>query len=115
MPIDLTDLKTAFDMMKMAIGIAKDAKDLLPEGEKKQTLVNSLSTAERHTQIAEAQMAGAMGYQLCRCTFPPQIMLRVGYKTQDYAVQEHFRCPKCGNEWPPPPAPPLPPMDFTVD
>lgn len=115
MPFDLTDLKLAFDMMKSAIGIAKDAKDLLPEGEKKQTLVNSLNAVESQTQIAEAQIANALGYQLCRCTFPPQIMLRIGYKTQDHAVHEHFRCPKCGNEWPPPPAPPLPPTFFTVD
>lgn len=115
MPFDLTDLKVAFDTLKIAIAIAKEAKDLLPEGEKKQTLVNSLSAAERQTQIAEAQVANALGYQLCRCTFPPQIMLRIGYKTQDYAVHEHFRCPQCGNEWPPPPAPPLPPATFTVD
>jgi hypothetical protein len=65
MTIDFNDLKLGLDMFKTAIGLAKEAKELLPEGEKKDTLVSSLSTAERTTALAEAQMAKSLGYHLC--------------------------------------------------
>ncbi|GEM77006.1 hypothetical protein [Vibrio sagamiensis] len=42
--------------------------------------------------MAEAQIAQALGYQLCKCTFPPQIMLSVGYRD----FEEAFECKLCG-------------------
>lgn len=91
MPINFDDLKIGLDMFKTAIGIAKDAKDLLPDGEQKKTLVSSLDTAERTTGIAEAQIAKGLGYDLCKCTFPPQIMLSIGYQ----GSIERYQCPNC--------------------
>ncbi len=43
-------------------------------------------------------IAQALRYEICRCTFPPQIMLSQGYREN----REHFQCPRCGNTWPPP-------------
>lgn len=95
-------IKIAFDMFRSAIGLAKDVKESLPEGEKKRSITESLEAADRAAHIAEAQIAKSLGYQLCQCTFPPQIMLSIGYR----GSVEYFRCPKCNKEYPPPePAP----------
>jgi hypothetical protein len=94
-------LKSGLGLFKDAISIAKGAKDLLPSGKEKDTIAQSLEAAERATQLAEAQIAQALGYHLCQCTFPPQIMLSKGY--QGYG--ERFECPKCRKGWPPPEEP----------
>lgn len=101
MSINFNDLKIGLEMFKTAIGIAKDAKDLLPESAQKTTLTSSLSAAERTAAIAEAQIAQSFGYRLCQCTFPPQVMLSKGYESH----REVFVCPKCNREWPPPAIP----------
>ena len=81
-----SEMKVAFDLFGKAIGLAKDAKDLLPGGDKKSSVEKTLDEAERASKLAEAQLAKALGYELCECTFPPQIMLRVG---------EEIQCPNC--------------------
>jgi hypothetical protein len=98
MTIDFNDLRNGLEMFKTAIGLAKEAKDLLPEGEQKAAIVSSLSTAERTTALAEAQIAKSLGYHLCQCTFPPQIMLSTEYQ----GTQERFQCPNCKKVWPNP-------------
>ena len=97
----LEGIRQGFDLLRTALGAAKDAKDLLPESEEKESVTRRLDEAERAVQLGEAQIAQALGYHLCKCTFPPQIMLSKGY--QQY--QEKFECPKCGHYWPGPPMP----------
>ncbi len=99
------DIGSAYEMLKNglalfrdAISIAKGAKDLLPSGEKKDTVGKSLEAAESATKLAEAQIAKALGFRLCQCTFPPQIMLSKGYRGES----ERFECPSCKKGWPPP-------------
>ena len=94
-------LKSGLGLFKDAISVAKGAKDLLPSGGQKDAIEKSLDAAERATQLAEAQIAQALGYHLCQCTFPPQIMLSTGYKGDS----ERFECPKCKKGWPPPEIP----------
>lgn len=91
-------LKTAFDTFRLAIGLVKETAGTLPD-EKKAIVDAALEKSERAAQLAEAQIAKALGYRLCQCTFPPQIMLSVGYRGHE----EYFRCPKCSKEWPGPP------------
>ena len=91
-------LKSGLGLFKDAISIAKGAKDLLPSGKEKDAVEKSLEAAERATQLAEAQMAQALGYRLCQCTFPPQIMLSKGYQGES----ERLECPSCKKGWPPP-------------
>ena len=57
----------------------------------------ALERAERDAQLAEVQIARALGYKLCECTSPPQIMLSIGY----IGTQERFRCSQCEKVWPP--------------
>lgn len=92
-------LRTAFQLFKDAVGWAKSAKDKLPDDDQKTSVEEDLEQAEKIGQLAEAQIAKALGYRLCQCTFPPQIMLRIGY---DEHQQEQFRCPKCNIIVPPP-------------
>lgn len=92
-------LQTGFQLFKDAIGWAKNAKDKLPDGSQKTSVEESLAQAEKTGQLAEAQIAKALGYHLCHCSFPPQIMLTIGY---DEHGREQFRCPKCNMIAPPP-------------
>ena len=99
--------KSGLALFKDAISIAKGAKDLLPSGKDKDTIEQSLDEAERATRLAEARIARALGYRLCQCTFPPQIMLSKGYRN----YSEHFECPQCRKGWPPPEVP-VDPIDY---
>lgn len=92
-------IKNGLSLFRDAISVAKGAKDLLPTGSDKETVEKSLEAAERASKLAETQIAQALGYHLCKCTFPPQVMLSKGYK----GSQEHFQCPSCKKTWPPPP------------
>ncbi len=85
MDFDFETLTNGFRSLGDAIRIAKDAKDLLPK-KKREPLEKKLEEAERAAKLAEAQIAQGLGYELCRCTFPPQIMLSIG---------EQEQCPKC--------------------
>lgn len=69
------------------------------DGSQKTSVEESLAQAEKTGQLAEAQIAKALGYHLCHCSFPPQIMLTIGY---DEHGREQFRCPKCNMIAPPP-------------
>ena len=72
-------LKSTFDALRSAMGLLKDAKDLLPSGDKRDEAISqALVAAESSSKIAEAEIAKALGYALCKCAFPPTIMLAVG-------------------------------------
>lgn len=107
MDIDLTQIKVVFDLFRSAIGAVKDVTDVLPEGEKKKAVQETLEQAEKAAQLAEAQTADALGYHLCQCTFPPQIMLSKGYRDDVGHKKEIFECPKC-KKITPPKSPPRP-------
>ena len=82
---------TAFlSIAKSAIDIGKEAKNMLPDGSEKDQIENQIALTERELAIAEANAAKELNYDLCKCTFPPQIML---YK-KDRGVSE---CPGCGH------------------
>jgi hypothetical protein len=88
--------KTGFDTLRAALGLVKDVQGVLPAGEKKDAVGASLAEAERHFKTAEAQIAQALGYSLCRCAFPPAPMLQVGYYfgSVNRRVNVH-ECPVC--------------------
>ena len=83
MPIDdpatwaqgLTAAKTAFDSIRSAIGMVKDVQSLGGGTEEQRKAIDTaLTTAQSSTAIAEAQLAQAFGYELCKCEFPPTPM-----------------------------------------
>jgi hypothetical protein len=96
--------KTGFDTLRTAMGLVKDVQGVLPEGEKKDVVSRTLDEADKQLVLAEAQIAQALGYPLCRCQFPPIPMLKVGWASVQrsdvkYGGQtrvDAHECPKCG-------------------
>jgi hypothetical protein len=80
------------------VGLFKDLRSLLSAGQPAKQMGKEIETAERALKMTEAQLAKALNYHLCQCTFPPQIMLSIGrHSTHDI---EMFRCPGCGKQEP---------------
>lgn len=95
-------LKSTFDAVRSAIGMLQDAKELLPTGDQRgAAITQALVTAESSSKIAEAEIAKALGYELCKCRFPPTPMLTVGYLDRPVAKRNAgdpvHECPKCGS------------------
>jgi hypothetical protein len=90
-------VKGAFDLFRSAIGMLKDIRSLgggTPEQNKAVDL--ALDHAVRSAEIAEAEVAKALGYELCMCEFPPTIMLTVGYHSGRAGKSGPvFECAKC--------------------
>jgi hypothetical protein len=96
---DLATIAEGFGLLRTAIGAVKDTKELLPKHQ--QTVVDqTLMRASLAAAAAEAQLAQGLGYQLCQCTWPPQIMRRTSTgEVLSHAQQvrwEEWRCLICG-------------------
>lgn len=96
-------VRAGVKLLGESIGLIKQTKDLLPEGTDKTAIEKSLIEADKATKLAESQIAMALGYKLCQCTFPPQIMLSKGYRK----IDEEFVCPNCNKSSIVPPQPDL--------
>jgi hypothetical protein len=68
----LTDYLNA---AKNVLDIFKGIRAELPKNEKTDDLTKDIERAEGALQKSKAKLAQALGYNLCQCTFPPQIML----------------------------------------
>src|ERR1700738_2782708 len=95
--------KSTFDALRSAMGLLKDAKELLPSGDQRHLAISqALATAESSSKIAEAEIAKSLGYELCKCQFPPTPMLTIGNMTANQTPatafgKPVFECPRCGN------------------
>lgn len=89
--MDILSLKAALDLGKKALEIVRRTKELLPNGKEKDTARIAINEADTAFKLAESKIAQDLGYQLCRCTWPPQIMLSI--EQEEYG--EKFQCPKC--------------------
>jgi hypothetical protein len=92
-------LKSTFDALRGVFGVVKDVRELAgPEQAK--AITAALDQAEAAAKVAEAEIAKALGYQLCKCQFPPVVMLTVGYVSMKFARYQEgdpvCECPKCG-------------------
>jgi len=98
----LDSFNGAVSLLRGAVGLVRDVQDTLPEGTRR-AVNQALDEADKATQLAEAQIAKGLGYQLCQCDFPPKIMLFAGYDEQATSFDDagFVRCPACGHEEPP--------------
>ena len=78
----LTDGKAALDLLR-------SAGALLPVA-RRRAVEQKTDEAEAALKIAAASAAQALGYKLCRCVFPPEIML------WDKVDRAHV-CGRCGD------------------
>jgi hypothetical protein len=93
-------LKTTFDSVRSAIVILKEVRSLNGGTEQQQKAIDTaLATASSSAAIAEAQVAKALGFELCKCDFPPTPMKTVGYFSRSPVHRDGepvYECPKCG-------------------
>ncbi len=94
----LQDISEYLKATKDVLDILKSLGGLLPKGEDANAAQRRLGQAEDALRASEAQLAKALDYHLCQCTFPPQIMLSKGYH-EDYN-KEFFECPECKKQTP---------------
>jgi hypothetical protein len=76
--------------------ILKNAKDMIPKGPQRDDAERALAEVERALRISEASAAVALNYQICKCTWPPQIATSIGV----VGWEEKFRCPACSKTLP---------------
>jgi cellobiose-specific phosphotransferase system component IIA len=83
----LTAAKTALDIIK---GIRSE----LPKGPEADKAQQQIEKAEAALKTSHAQLAKSLGFKLCKCSFPPPIMLW-------HAADRLHICPACGDRFPP--------------
>ena len=83
-------LATTFAIGKEAISAMKALQKLFPNSKEKEAATKLLDQAEKSFKIAETEAAKELGYMLCRCTWPPQIMVDKGGRNK-------WQCSKCGS------------------
>ena len=71
----LTDWTAYLSAAKTVLDLFKGIRAELPTGPKSQQIKEQIDKAEGALKASEAELAKALGYKLCQCTFPPQIML----------------------------------------
>lgn len=103
----MESVRVGVSLLGESIGLIKKTKELLPEGKEKEAIEKSLIEADKASKLAETQIAQALGYRLCQCTFPPQIMLSKGYKELSHHHEEEFLCPRCNKSSIEPPSKPI--------
>ena len=86
---------TYFTAAKSALDILKLIRSELPQGADANKAQNKIEEAEIALLKSKAEFAKALGYRLCQCTWPPQIML--WNKTERARI-----CPECADRFPPP-------------
>ncbi len=80
--------------LKEAIGLVHSANDQLPTGEPQKAIQQKVEEAEWLIQAGHAAVGQSLGFQLCHCTWPPQVMASSAY--DDATHVEQFTCPNCG-------------------
>ena len=88
---DLKIFSDGISSLGTVVTTVKSVIDMLPHREKEEASRKLLEVEEK-LQVAEAQIAKGLGYELCKCTWPPQIMLHAG----EAEYGEKFRCSACG-------------------
>lgn len=86
----IEEISLVLGAAKSLLGLAKETKELIPEGKDKEEIARAIIKAEKDLALAESSTAKELGYDLCKCTFPPQIMLYDNSSTNNV-------CPRCGN------------------
>lgn len=89
--MSLKTFKEGILMIQSAVSVIRSVKDFFPKGSKSQELEDALTKAENKLKLSEATFAKDLGYPLCKCTWPPQIMISIG--EVDYG--QKYKCPGC--------------------
>jgi hypothetical protein len=69
------DLAQYVHLGKETLDLLRAAGGLLPQSAKRAEVEQKIAAAEDALKRADAALAQKLGFQLCQCTYPPQIML----------------------------------------
>lgn len=101
MEIDPQAVKSGFDAFKAVLDTFKSIKEMYnADPAKHEAATIAVTAAEKELKFAEARLAQALGYELCRAHFPPIPMLKNRIDPQ--SVETIYRCPECATESPSP-------------
>ena len=73
--MEFTDISSWLDFAKTTVDTFKTTAGLLPKGKNRDEIEKSILVAEESLKRSDAKLAKELGFKLCVCTFPPQIML----------------------------------------
>jgi uncharacterized protein HemY len=73
--MDFKDLSDFVTTSKGVVDLFKAAYGLLPQGQDRKDIERQVQMAENLLQRNDAKLAKELGFHLCDCTWPPQIML----------------------------------------
>ena len=73
--MEFSDVQGWLGAAKDTVSLLKSAATMLPKGEKKAEIEGKIGDAEKVLSESDARLAKDLGFPLCQCTFPPQIML----------------------------------------
>jgi hypothetical protein len=79
---------------KSVLDIFKGIRSELPKGPDADKIQHQIEKAEAALKSNDAELAKNLGYRLCKCSFPPQIMLW-------HAEERANICPACSDRFPP--------------
>jgi hypothetical protein len=88
--MDVASIGEFLTASKSAVDLLKSAYEALPTGSKREEVECKVKEAEDILKRSDAKLAKDLGYCLCKCEFPPKIML---WK-QDAQAEV---CPSCGH------------------
>lgn len=96
--MDLRDLTEFAGVGRSVIEMLRSAYELLPKGSERDRIGSAIVKAEDLLARSDAKLATELGYPICQCTFPPQIML-----WREQANAWECRNENCGRILEPPP------------
>jgi hypothetical protein len=92
-------VKNGVEMLRGVWALVKEFQGEKRTPDQERIVEQAFGEASKAAQIAEAQMAKALGFELCLCEFPPTAMLQVGYisKTErgGGSTTPVYECPSC--------------------
>ena len=86
----MENLTEFFGAAKSALDLFRGIQAELPSGPLSEEAERQIETAAKALKVSEAQLAQSLGFRLCKCTWPPQIML--WHKDNAATI-----CPACGD------------------
>jgi len=89
--MSIEEITTGIGLVKTAAETIRTVAGMLPKSPKKEEVEKQLQQADNNFRAAEAKVAQSLGYDLCQCSWPPQIMLKVGGRGPDIITE----CPRC--------------------
>jgi hypothetical protein len=69
------NLDTYLRLGKDALDLLKSALPFLPQGKQREDAETKINAAEKGLAESKAEMAKKLGYKLCLCEYPPEVML----------------------------------------